>query len=170
MQTDECLWVFFKKFRCLVVLCQSNPTALCFRPSSTPPAGHTSPSPTPPDTPFRRGNFTRLEYDRRHQLKIMDNFDKMLQEKLSSHGRSSGKKSRSRPRSMTREETKLSLSPAKGTTGTETIVFMNVVQGKPKKRIRASPSSKTIERPIRIKCSTKPGFHFLLCLFLQALS
>ncbi|KAL3066214.1 hypothetical protein OYC64_016210 [Pagothenia borchgrevinki] len=87
------------------------------RPSSTPPAGHTSPSPTPPDTPFRRGNFTRLEYDRRHQLKIMDNFDKMLQEKLSSHGRSSGKKSRSRPRSLTREETKLSLSPAKGTTG-----------------------------------------------------
>ncbi|KAK1886145.1 Calmodulin-regulated spectrin-associated protein 3 [Dissostichus eleginoides] len=87
------------------------------RPSSTPPAGHTSPSPTPPDTPFRRGNFTRLEYDRRHQLKIMDNFDKMLQEKLSSHGRSSGKKTRSRPRSMTREETKLSLSPAKGTTG-----------------------------------------------------
>ncbi|KAK5898664.1 hypothetical protein CesoFtcFv8_008219 [Champsocephalus esox] len=87
------------------------------RPSSTPPAGHASPSPTPPDTPFRRGTFTRLEYDRRHQLKIMDNFDKMLQEKLSSHGRPSGKKPRSRPRSMTREETKLSLSPAKGTTG-----------------------------------------------------
>ncbi|XP_063736801.1 calmodulin-regulated spectrin-associated protein 3-like isoform X2 [Eleginops maclovinus] len=87
------------------------------RPCSTPPAGHTSPSPTPPDTPFRRGTFTRLEYERRHQLKIMDNFDKRLQEKLSSQGHSSAKKTRSRPRSMTREETKLSLSPAKGTAG-----------------------------------------------------
>ncbi|KAK2817359.1 hypothetical protein Q5P01_025550 [Channa striata] len=86
-------------------------------PSSTPPAGTTSPSPTPPATPARRGDFTRGEYARRQQLRIMQDLDKVLREKTSNHGRSSAKKTRSRPRSMTREETQLSLSPAKGTTG-----------------------------------------------------
>ncbi|CAJ1053881.1 calmodulin-regulated spectrin-associated protein 3-like isoform X3 [Xyrichtys novacula] len=86
-------------------------------PSNTPPAGTTSPSPTPPATPGRRGDFTRGEYARRHQLRIMEDLDKVLQQKSSNQGRSSTKKSRCRPRSMTREETKLSLSPAKGTSG-----------------------------------------------------
>ncbi|KAM3624042.1 uncharacterized protein V6R79_018434 [Siganus canaliculatus] len=84
-------------------------------PPGTPPAGPTSASPTPPATPARRGDFTRGEYARRQQLRIMDDLDKMLRQKSSSHGRSA-KKSRSRPRSMTREETQLSLSPAKGAT------------------------------------------------------
>ncbi|XP_067353994.1 calmodulin-regulated spectrin-associated protein 3-like isoform X3 [Channa argus] len=86
-------------------------------PSNTPPAGTSSPSPTPPATPARRGDFTRGEYARRQQLRIMQDLDKVLREKSSNHGRSLAKKSRSRPRSMTREETQLSLSPAKGTTG-----------------------------------------------------
>lgn len=47
----------------------------------------------------------------------MEDLDKVLKQKSTSHGRSSAKKARSRPRSMTREETKLSLSPAKGATG-----------------------------------------------------
>ncbi|XP_072240783.1 calmodulin-regulated spectrin-associated protein 3-like [Leuresthes tenuis] len=83
-------------------------------PSGTPPAGTASPSPTPPATPVRRGDFTREEYARRHQLRIMEDLDKVLRQKSTNQGRSSAKKSRSRPRSMTREETKLSLSPAKG--------------------------------------------------------
>ncbi|XP_029353242.1 calmodulin-regulated spectrin-associated protein 3-like [Echeneis naucrates] len=86
-------------------------------PSNTPPAGTTSPSPTPPATPARRGDFTRGEYARRQQLRIMDDFDKVLRQKTSNQGRSSAKKSRSRPRSMTREETQL--SPAKGATGSK---------------------------------------------------
>ena len=88
-------------------------------PSNTPPVGTTSPSPTPPATPARRGDFTRGEYARRQQLRIMDDLDKVLQQqqKSTNQGRSSTKKTRSRPRSMTREETKLSLSPAKGTAG-----------------------------------------------------
>ncbi|KAG7222552.1 hypothetical protein INR49_016189 [Caranx melampygus] len=84
-------------------------------PSNTPPVGTTSPSPTPPATPARRGDFTRGEYARRQQLRIMEDLDKALRQKASSQGRSSAKKTRSRPRSMTREETQLSLSPAKGT-------------------------------------------------------
>ncbi|XP_022593890.1 calmodulin-regulated spectrin-associated protein 3-like [Seriola dumerili] len=88
-------------------------------PSNTPPAGTTSPSPTPPATPARRGDFTRGEYARRQQLRIMDDLDKVLRQKTANQGRSSAKKTRSRPRSMTREETQLSLSPAKRTTGSK---------------------------------------------------
>ncbi|XP_069386130.1 calmodulin-regulated spectrin-associated protein 3-like isoform X2 [Paralichthys olivaceus] len=88
-------------------------------PCNTPPAGTTSPSPTPPATPARWGDFTRGEHACRHQLKIMDDLDKMLRQKSSNQGRPSAKKTRSRPRSMTREETHLSLSPAKGTTGSK---------------------------------------------------
>ncbi|KAF7223660.1 calmodulin-regulated spectrin-associated protein 3 isoform X1 [Nothobranchius furzeri] len=87
-------------------------------PSSNPPAGTTSLSPTPPATPARRGDFTRGEYARRHQLRIMEDLDKVLKQK-STHQSRSAKKSRSRPRSMTREETQLSLSPAKGPTGSK---------------------------------------------------
>lgn len=106
--------------------CKSNPIPLDFRPlsdkrvaspSGTPPAGTTSPFSTPPATPVRRGDFTRGEYALRQQLRIMDDLDKVLQHKSTTQGRSSTKKTRSRPRSMTREETKLSLSPAKGTPG-----------------------------------------------------
>ncbi|KAI3353438.1 hypothetical protein L3Q82_019962, partial [Scortum barcoo] len=88
-------------------------------PSNTPPVGTTSPSPTPPATPARRGDFTRGEYARRQQLRIMDDLDKVLRQKSTTQGRSSAKKTRSRPRSMTREETQLSLSPAKGKTGSK---------------------------------------------------
>ncbi|XP_068177878.1 calmodulin-regulated spectrin-associated protein 3 [Antennarius striatus] len=88
-------------------------------PSNTPPAGTTSPSFTPPATPGRRGEFTRVEYARRQQLRIMDDLEKVLQQKSTNQGRPSAKKARSRPRSMTREETQLSLSPAKGKTGSK---------------------------------------------------
>ncbi|XP_029949407.1 calmodulin-regulated spectrin-associated protein 3-like [Salarias fasciatus] len=86
-------------------------------PCNTPPRGTTSPSPTPPATPGRRGEFTRGEYARRQQLRIMDDLDKVLKQKSTNPGRPANKKTRSRPRSMTREETQLSLSPAKGATG-----------------------------------------------------
>lgn len=90
-------------------------------PANTPPIGNTSPFPTPPATPARRGDFTRAEYAWRHQLRIMDDLDKMLQQKSSNQGRSPVRKTRTRarPRSVTREETKLSLSPAKKATRKE---------------------------------------------------
>ncbi|XP_061736393.1 calmodulin-regulated spectrin-associated protein 3-like isoform X2 [Nerophis ophidion] len=80
---------------------------------NTLPVGTISPSPTPPATPGRRGGFTREEYARRQQLRIMDNLDKVLQQKSTSQGRSPVRKTRARPRSVTREEKPLSLSPAK---------------------------------------------------------
>ncbi|XP_075941437.1 calmodulin-regulated spectrin-associated protein 3-like [Anarhichas minor] len=95
-------------------------------PSNTPPAGMTSPSPTPPATPVRRGTFTRVEYAWRHQLRIMEDLDKVLLQKSTNQGQSSIKKTRPRPRSMTREETPLSLSPAKGRAGSKlTKVYSN---------------------------------------------
>ncbi|XP_049577679.1 calmodulin-regulated spectrin-associated protein 3-like isoform X1 [Syngnathus scovelli] len=94
----------------------SNKTASS--PSNTPRVGKISPCPTSPATPVRRGGFTRAEYARRQQLRIMDDLDKMLQQKKSTNlGRSPVKKTRPpRPRSVTREETQLSLSPAKKAT------------------------------------------------------
>ncbi|KAM9856414.1 calmodulin-regulated spectrin-associated protein 3-like [Aulostomus maculatus] len=87
-------------------------------PSNTPPPGTTSPSSTPPATPARRGGFTRAEYARRQQLRIMDDLDKVLRQKSTNQGKAS-KKTRSRPRSMTREESQLSRSPAKRTAASE---------------------------------------------------
>ncbi|XP_034715691.1 calmodulin-regulated spectrin-associated protein 3-like isoform X4 [Etheostoma cragini] len=105
---------------------ENRPDKRVASPSNTPPAGTTSPSPTPPATPGRRGNFTQEEYARRNQLRIMEDLGKVLQQKSTNQGRSSAKKTRSRPRSMTREETKLSLSPAKGTNGSRlTKVYSN---------------------------------------------
>lgn len=91
-------------------------------PSNTPPEGGASPSPTPPATPARRGDFVRREYAMRHQLRLMDDLEKVLQQKTGRQGRPSAKKAQCRPRSMTREETaQLSLSPAKGSAGKNTL-------------------------------------------------
>ncbi|KAJ8001447.1 hypothetical protein DPEC_G00169590 [Dallia pectoralis] len=77
-------------------------------PFCTPAAG--VPSLTPPTTPCRRGDFTRSEYAHRQQVRIMADLDKVLKQKHTNQGRGSMKKSRPRPRSMTREESR---SPAK---------------------------------------------------------
>ncbi|ROL54848.1 Calmodulin-regulated spectrin-associated protein 3 [Anabarilius grahami] len=56
------------------------------------PTSYTPPPPskaTPPGTPLRRGAFTRAEYERRHQLKIMSDLEKVLKQKPAKH---SGKK------------------------------------------------------------------------------
>ncbi|XP_022066752.2 calmodulin-regulated spectrin-associated protein 3-like isoform X2 [Acanthochromis polyacanthus] len=98
---------------------ENRPDKRVASPSNTPPVGTTSPSLTPPTTPARRGDFTKGEYARRQQLRIMEDLDKVLKQKVPSQGKSSAKKTRSRPRSMTREETQLSLSPAKGATGSK---------------------------------------------------
>ncbi|XP_048104930.1 LOW QUALITY PROTEIN: calmodulin-regulated spectrin-associated protein 3 [Alosa alosa] len=59
-------------------LSQSLPTSSFFAP---PPVQRSQA--TPPSTPQRRGNFTREEYERRHQLKIMSDLDKVLRQKPS---------------------------------------------------------------------------------------
>lgn len=76
----------------------------------TPPASHTPPS---EGTPQRRGDFTRQEYERRHQLKIMEDLDKVLRQKPTTVR---GVK-KQRPKTVFRDDSVL--SPAKGFMGTK---------------------------------------------------
>ncbi|GAA6087483.1 calmodulin-regulated spectrin-associated protein 3 isoform X4 [Tachysurus ichikawai] len=79
-------------------------------PSRTPPPAHTPP---PDGTQHRRGNFTRQEYERRHQLKIMEDLDKVLRQKPTTVR---GVK-KQRPKTVFRDDSDLSRSPAKGMLG-----------------------------------------------------
>ncbi|XP_077475589.1 calmodulin-regulated spectrin-associated protein 3 isoform X2 [Stigmatopora argus] len=70
---------------------------------------------TPPaeGTPQRRGDFTRQEYERRHQLKIMEDLDKVLRQKPTTVR---GVK-KQRPKSVFRDDSALGHSPVKGLVG-----------------------------------------------------
>ncbi|XP_010777608.1 calmodulin-regulated spectrin-associated protein 3 isoform X1 [Notothenia coriiceps] len=76
----------------------------------TPPASGTPPG---DGTPHRRGDFTRQEYERRHQLKIMEDLDKVLRQKPTTVR---GVK-KQRPKTMFRDDSVLSHSPVKGLMG-----------------------------------------------------
>ncbi|XP_069004966.1 calmodulin-regulated spectrin-associated protein 3 isoform X1 [Embiotoca jacksoni] len=78
----------------------------------TPPAPRTPPA---EGTPQRRGDFTRLEYERRHQLKIMEDLDKVLRQKPTTVR---GVK-KQRPKTVFRDDSVLSRSPVKGFMGTK---------------------------------------------------
>ncbi|XP_041673303.1 calmodulin-regulated spectrin-associated protein 3 isoform X2 [Cheilinus undulatus] len=77
----------------------------------TPPPSRTPP---PEGTPQRRGDFTRQEYERRQQLKIMEDLDKVLRQKPTTVR---GVK-KQRPKTVFRDDSVLSHSPAKGFMGT----------------------------------------------------
>uniref|UniRef100_A0A1A8NKF1 Calmodulin regulated spectrin-associated protein family, member 3 n=1 Tax=Nothobranchius rachovii TaxID=451742 RepID=A0A1A8NKF1_9TELE len=76
----------------------------------TPPAPGTSPA---EGTPQRRGDFTRQEYERRQQLKLMEDLDKVLKQKPTTVR---GVK-KQRPKTVFRDDSVLSSSPAKGFLG-----------------------------------------------------
>lgn len=63
--------------------------------------------------PHRRGDFTRLEYERRHQLKIMEDLGKVLKQKPTTVR---GVK-KQRPKAMFRDDSVLSRSPVRGFVG-----------------------------------------------------
>lgn len=77
--------------------------------------GSPTASRTPPveGTPQRRGDFTRQEYERRHQLKIMEDLDKVLRQKPTTVR---GVK-KQRPKTVFRDDSALSHSPLKGFMG-----------------------------------------------------
>ncbi|XP_056143522.1 calmodulin-regulated spectrin-associated protein 3 [Lampris incognitus] len=77
----------------------------------TPPATRTPPA---EGTPQRRGDFTRQEYERRHQLKIMEDLDKVLRQKPTTVR---GVK-KQRPKTLFHDDSALSRSPVKGFMGT----------------------------------------------------
>ncbi|KAK3532638.1 hypothetical protein QTP86_027425, partial [Hemibagrus guttatus] len=79
-------------------------------PARTPPPAHTPP---PEGSLHRRGVFTRQEYERRHQLKIMEDLDKVLRQKPTTVR---GVK-KQRPKTVFRDDSGLSRSPAKGLLG-----------------------------------------------------
>ncbi|XP_012734031.2 calmodulin-regulated spectrin-associated protein 3 isoform X2 [Fundulus heteroclitus] len=74
---------------------------------ATPPASGTPPA---EGTPQRRGDFTRQEYERRHQLKIMEDLDKVLRQKPTTVR---GVK-KQRPKTVFRDDSVLTNSPIKG--------------------------------------------------------
>ncbi|XP_066134593.1 calmodulin-regulated spectrin-associated protein 3 isoform X9 [Saccopteryx bilineata] len=66
----------------------------------------------------RRGEFTRLEYERRAQLKLMDDLDKVLRPRaLGTGGPGRGGRRASRPRSGCCDDSALARSPARGLLG-----------------------------------------------------
>lgn len=83
---------------------------------STPPPPRTPP---PDGTPQRRGDFTRQEYERRHQLKIMEDLDKVLRQKPTTVR---GVK-KQRPKTVFRDDSDLSRSPAKGFMGKLLVIW-----------------------------------------------
>ncbi|XP_036408322.1 calmodulin-regulated spectrin-associated protein 3 [Megalops cyprinoides] len=93
------------------------------RPSSTEEPRGRSPAPSTPSTPpppreallHRRGDFTRQEYQRRQQLKIMEDLDKVLRQKPTTVR---GVK-KQRPKTVFRDDSALSRSPAKGFMGSK---------------------------------------------------
>ncbi|KAJ8345608.1 hypothetical protein SKAU_G00298010 [Synaphobranchus kaupii] len=92
---------------------ESRPSSSEERPRTpgTPPTPRTPPAET---TPVRRGDFTKQEYQRRHQLKIMEDLDKVLRQKPTTVR---GVK-KQRPKTLFRDDSALSRSPAKGLMGT----------------------------------------------------
>jgi hypothetical protein len=76
---------------------------------STPGTPTGSSTPTAEGTPQRRGDFTRLEYERRHQLKVMEDLGKVLRQKPTTV-----RGVKNRPKTVFRDDSGLSRSPAKG--------------------------------------------------------
>uniref|UniRef100_A0A087X6V6 Calmodulin regulated spectrin associated protein family member 3 n=1 Tax=Poecilia formosa TaxID=48698 RepID=A0A087X6V6_POEFO len=72
----------------------------------TPPASRTPPA---EGTPQRRGDFTRQEYERRQQLKIMEDLDKVLRKKPTTVR----DVKKQRPKTVFRDDSVLSNSPVK---------------------------------------------------------
>lgn len=70
----------------------------------------------------RRGDFTRLEYERRAQLKLMDDLDKVLRPRASgTGGPGRGGRRATRPRSGCCDDSALARSPARGLLGEDPI-------------------------------------------------
>ncbi|XP_062871406.1 calmodulin-regulated spectrin-associated protein 3 isoform X2 [Trichomycterus rosablanca] len=85
------------------------PQTPCTPPPRTPPPR----TPPPESVSHRRGVFTRQEYERRQQLKIMEDLDKVLRQKPTTVR---GVK-KQRPKTMFRDDSGLSRSPARGASG-----------------------------------------------------
>lgn len=79
----------------------------------------------------RRGDFTRLEYERRAQLKLMDDLDKVLRPRASgTGGPGRGGRRATRPRSGCCDDSALARSPARGLLGEDPVGRAFLVSGR----------------------------------------
>lgn len=82
------------------------------------PLAPTTRAPAEEEVGPRRGDFTRLEYERRAQLKLMDDLDKVLRPRASgTGGPGRGGRRAPRPRSGCCDDSALARSPARGLLG-----------------------------------------------------
>ncbi|XP_053768590.1 calmodulin-regulated spectrin-associated protein 3 isoform X2 [Desmodus rotundus] len=82
------------------------------------PLAPTARAPAEEEVGPRRGEFTRLEYERRAQLKLMDDLDKVLRPRASgTGGPGRGGRRAPRPRSGCCDDSALARSPARGLLG-----------------------------------------------------
>ncbi|XP_053512827.1 calmodulin-regulated spectrin-associated protein 3 isoform X3 [Artibeus jamaicensis] len=82
------------------------------------PLAPTARAPAEEEVGPRRGEFTRLEYERRAQLKLMDDLDKVLRPRsLGTGGPGRGGRRAPRPRSGCCDDSALARSPARGLLG-----------------------------------------------------
>ncbi|KAG8519259.1 Calmodulin-regulated spectrin-associated protein 3 [Galemys pyrenaicus] len=81
------------------------------------PAAPAARAPAEEEVGPRRGEFTRLEYERRAQLKLMDDLDKVLRPRASGSGAGRGGRRAPRPRSGCCDDSALARSPARGLLG-----------------------------------------------------
>lgn len=104
------MFLYFSKPQWMIIEGWGNKSEDRPQTPGTPPASHTPPV---EGTPQRRGDFTRQEYERRHQLKIMEDLDKVLRQKPTTVR---GVK-KQRPKTVFRDDSVLSHSPVKGFMG-----------------------------------------------------
>ncbi|ELK08098.1 Calmodulin-regulated spectrin-associated protein 3 [Pteropus alecto] len=87
-------------------------------PAPTAPPAPAAQAPAEEEVGPRRGEFTRLEYERRAQLKLMDDLDKVLRPRASgTGGPGRGGRRAPRPRSGCCDDSALARSPARGLLG-----------------------------------------------------
>lgn len=91
-------------------------------PVATLPPAARAPAPAEEEVGPRRGDFTRLEYERRAQLKLMDDLDKVLRPRASgTGGPGRGGRRATRPRSGCCDDSALARSPARGLLGEDPV-------------------------------------------------
>nr|XP_004661797.1 calmodulin-regulated spectrin-associated protein 3 isoform X4 [Jaculus jaculus] len=87
-------------------------------PTATPAPAARAQFPAEEEVGPRRGDFTRLEYERRAQLKLMDDLDKVLRPRAAgTGGPGRGGRRAPRPRSGCCDDSALARSPARGLLG-----------------------------------------------------
>lgn len=130
----QCPHILFFLFPFCLICRLAQEEALGLAPAAT--AAPTAPAtraavPAEEEVGPRRGDFTRLEYERRAQLKLMDDLDKVLRPRASgTGGPGRGGRRATRPRSGCCDDSALARSPARGLLGEDPVGRAFLVSGR----------------------------------------